>query len=114
MKRILAVCAVICLLFCASSAVYACQSSGLLSADAAVSTAGGQLCGVLIVTDGSNDATVIVYNNASAASGNVLFKGKVAGAANFGGATWETTIRYNAGLYVDVTGTGAAYILYYK
>lgn len=89
------------------------RSSGLKSVDAAIATTGGALTGVLVLTDGTNDATIVVYDHASAASGTVLFKGKVAGASNFGGATFEVPLRYSNGVYADVTGTGANYIIYY-
>ena len=69
-------------------------------------------CGILIVTNGSNDASVIVYDNASTASGTELFKGTIAAASNFGGGfVYSTAVK---GIYVDVSGTGAAYIVYYR
>lgn len=74
----------------------------------------GYLTGCLIVTNGTNDADIIVYDNATTASGTILWQGKVAGASNFGGATWEIPVRYNNGIYVNVTGTGATYIIYYR
>jgi len=93
---------------------YYSRSSGLQTADAAITTAGGYMTGVAIVTDGTNDATVVVYDNGASAAGTVLFKGKVSGASNLGGATFEIPIQYDDGIYVDVTGTGAAYIVYYQ
>lgn len=91
-----------------------CMSSGLKNSDTAISARPGELCGILIVTDGTNDATAIVYDNASTASGTKLFQGKVVGTANFGGATWEVPIIANSGIYVDITGTGATYIVYFR
>ena len=89
-------------------------SSGLIGEDYNVTKGPGLLYGVLIITDGSNDGAVVVYDNATSASGTVLFKGKVAGAGNFGGGTWEVPVRFTNGIYVDMTGTGMSYIIYYR
>lgn len=86
--------------------------SGLKTSDALIRTGSGYLSGILIITNGSNDASVVVYDNTSA-SGTKLFQGTVSAASNFGGATWEIPIRFQTGLYIDVTGTGASYITYY-
>lgn len=114
MKRVFAILAVLLIAFPAFAApIGGCNSSGLKTSDAAVLASPGWFCGVEIVTDGTNAATVIVYDNASAASGTVLFKGTVAGASNFGGATYDIPVRAPNGIYVDVTGTNAAYIIYF-
>lgn len=89
-------------------------SSGLKSDDLAVVKGAGLLYGILIITDGSNDGAVVVYDNDSQASGTVLFKGKVAGAGNFGGGTWEVPVRFTNGVYVDMTGTGMSYVVYFR
>jgi hypothetical protein len=89
-----------------------CRSSGLKTADASIIATYGTFCGVEIISDGTNDATVVVYDNASSASGTEVFKGKVAAANNFGGGFTYSTV--SNGIYVDVTGTGAAYIVFYK
>ena len=90
------------------------NSSGLRSADAAILARPGRLLGVIGIADGTNQATVTVYDNASAASGTVLAQVIV-----------DATLTYqdmhlpgegvicNSGIYVDVTGTGANYIIYY-
>lgn len=87
-------------------------SSGLLSADAQVSSSPGSLAGVLIITNGSNDATLVCYSGTDA-NGLALFKGTVAAASNFGGTTFNIPVSYGK-LWCDVTGTGAAYIVYMK
>jgi hypothetical protein len=90
-----------------------CMSSGLKTADALISNSTKALCGVLVITNGTDAATAIVYDNASGPSGRVLFKGKISGAANFGGATFENPVNVDKGIYVVITGTGASYIIYY-
>jgi hypothetical protein len=87
-------------------------SSGLKTTSAAIATSAGVLTGALIITDGSNAATLTLYDHASTNSGTVLFKATVAGASNFGGATWEIPIRYKNGIYAVISGTGANYVVY--
>ena len=89
-------------------------SSGLTTSSAAIVASPCLFHGVEIITDGSNAATVTVYDNASAASGTVVFKGTVAGASNFGGAMFPNPVEMFNGIYVGVSGTGAAYIPYWK
>lgn len=103
-------------LFCILSTVSAreaSQSSGLKTSDAAVLESAGYLTGVLILADGTNEAIVVIYDNASAASGNIIFKGIVAAGKKFGGGLFSSQIRFKNGCYVDVSGTNAAYIVYY-
>lgn len=91
-------------------------SSGLKTADAVVTDRRSILAGVNIVTGGTNDCTIIVYDNASAASGVVLFKMVVTGAND--GAYFnlgDDGIRAKNGLYVDLTSTaGGAYVVHYR
>ena len=90
-----------------------CSSSGLKTDDALIASGIKQLCGIMVITNGSNDATIILYDSGTGANGTVLFKATIASAANFGGATFTNVIRTTKGIYADVTGTGAAYIVYY-
>lgn len=114
MKRVFAILAVL-LIACPAFAapIGGCNSSGLKTADAAIRTAPGWFCGAEIITNAASDAAITVYDNASAASGTVLFQGTVAAAANFGGVTFPIPIRSVNGIYVDVSGTGASYIIYF-
>ena len=70
------------------------------------------ITGVLIITDGTNDARVIIYDNTSA-TGTVRWEQTVAGADNYGGRDWAFPKRFENGIYVDVNGTGASYIIEY-
>jgi len=89
------------------------KSSGKKTGDGVIAGQAAIFGGCEIITDGVNDAKVILYNNASAASGQIVFEGTVPGGNNFGGATFETTVRADLGLYLDITGTGAAAIIYF-
>lgn len=90
-------------------------SSGLLSADTAVSAAPCRLLGLQVLADGTNAATVIIYDNASAASGTVLVKVIVDATLTSQDARIPLAgIVANKGLYADVTGTGAEFIVHYS
>jgi hypothetical protein len=104
------------LILCAST-LYAqtpyCVSTGLKTADAILYTGAVDLCGVEVVTNGSADATCIVYGALAATAGTELFKGVVVATGNFGGVTFDVPVRNDKGLYLDINGTGAACIIYY-
>lgn len=93
------------------------------SFDAALSTtnltSSGQACsgrcylsGMTVYTDGTNDATIIVYNGTSA-SGAEVTRYKVFGALYSDRVTWPYPIACQAGIYVAVSGTGAGAIVEY-
>jgi hypothetical protein len=90
-------------------------SSDLLAADTAVMTRAGRLLGVQLQGDGTNACNVVLYDNASAASGKVLCQlFLIASNARFVDATLPPEgIVCNNGIYADVTGTGAKFIVYY-
>ncbi len=90
------------------------QSSGLKTSSAAIVPGPCFFYGVEIITDGTNPATVIVYDHASAASGTEAFKGTVAGTNNFGGILNAMPVNMQYGIYATVSGTGAAFIIYYR
>lgn len=89
------------------------KSSGLLSSSSLINTnVPCWFAGIEIVTDGTNPATATVYDEIGA-SGTELFKGTVAGASNFDSITFEHPVRVDNGIYVELSGTGASYIVYY-
>jgi len=76
----------------------------------------GALTSVLLITDGANDATLIIYDTltvAGGAAGSKLCEVKVAGGDNYGGIVYVVPQKFNTGLSFDVTGTGASYIVNY-
>jgi hypothetical protein len=87
-------------------------TSGIKTASAIICTESALFYGVEIITDGTNAATIIVYNSQDA-TGPVLFKGTVPGSSNFGGSTYETPVRAGAGIYVAISGTGASCVVYF-
>ncbi len=66
-----------------------------------------------IITDGTNDAKVILHDHATAASGTVIAEITVSGADNYGGRVWKFPRHCINGIYGDVTGTGASFIVEY-
>lgn len=90
-------------------------SSGLKAASAAITALPGRFHGLVVVTDGTNAATIIVYDNASAASGTVLAKVLVPGASGYGVVQIpDQGIEAINGIYCSVSGTGAAAVVYYS
>jgi len=89
---------------------YPARCSGLKSADATIKSGKTVLAAVLVLTDGSNDATLTIYDNTSA-SGTKLLEVTVPAADRY--ALFPLWVRANNGLYADISGTGAQYIVYY-
>ena len=93
--------------------------SGLRTADAVFHS--GQKCilaGVQVITDGSNEATLVITDASSGttASGtNELFKAVVpAGEDTKHFPMPEGGVHAEDGLSCNVSGTGAAYIIYFR
>ena len=89
-------------------------SSGEVTSSSAVVAQKCLFGGILILTDGTNDATIIAYDNASAASGDKIWEAKITGVDNYGGGILPHPIRCTNGIYVTVSGTGASCIVFYS
>ena len=87
------------------------SSSTLLTASAVVCKLPAHLTSVQVVTDGTNPATVIVYDSPTAASGNVLCQMLVPGAAGNANIAFNSFLVANQGLYCSISGTGAKAIV---
>lgn len=90
------------------------KSTYELTSDTQITTKPGVLCSCLILTDGTNDATVIIYDVDDVADidpTNKLFEWTVTGANNSGGRNWTSPVSFVSGLYMDITGTGASTII---
>lgn len=90
------------------------NTSDLKTTDAAIMLLPGRLMGVTLLGDGTNAASLVIYDSPSAATGKVLAKinldaGLVCQDLNIP----NHGIIANQGLYADVTGTGAEYIVYF-
>ena len=94
--------------------------SGQKVADAAITTKGGALAGIVVLSGTTAQITVDVYDNASAASGNKVMPSWVIPASStsrnqsVGFSVDPPVCPYYNGLYVDVTSTGpVTYEVYY-
>ena len=90
-----------------------CVSSGLKNVSAPLLKSPGRITGILLITDGSNDASITIHDSDKLAEGTILFKGTISGPSNFGGATFEIPVRAKRGIYARLEGTGASYVIYY-
>ena len=91
------------------------RSSGLQTADGAIAAGRNRVNGITLLSDGTNACSVILYDNATAASGTVLGKVSI-GAASLKKTEhvlFENPVICENGIYADVTGTGAEYIVYF-
>lgn len=91
-------------------------SSGLQTTSKAIVTRPCYITCVQLLADGTNAGTLTVYDNASAASGNVVSAVKTkAGDQQIPEPCVPDEGVYCAnGLYASVSGTGASYIVYYR
>lgn len=91
-----------------------CKSSDLLTADAAISARPCKIHGITLV-QASAACSVVLYDNASAASGVVI--AKILNAVNSTSVREMYTpcpIECLNGCYADVTGSGAGYIVHWS
>lgn len=91
-------------------------SSGLKTADAVIRADKAILTGVHVITDGTNDATVLLYDNASAASGTEIFKITATGTDDAIPINLPNNGVYcKNGIYADITTAGTmGYIVYFR
>lgn len=87
-------------------------SSGEKTSSVQIDTGPGIFCGVVINTDGSNDATIILYDSLTAAN-TKLHEQVVLAADITGGYVPFPPMAYITGLYLSVSGTGASAIVNY-
>lgn len=88
-------------------------SSGLLAADTAVSARPAAVTSVTLVGDGTNAATVVVYDNATTNSGKAVAKLAVSATNPTAVIQLHSPISCINGIYADLTGTGAGVIVTY-
>ena len=117
MKRLLTLtCFSVLCLFVAQFVFAECVSTYELTADTQITTRRGSLCAITVITDGTNDARVILYDASAVgdiAVTNKLMEITVKGADNYGGRIFDSgnNVQFTEGLYADVNGTGASYIV---
>jgi hypothetical protein len=110
--------AVLFLIFCFTATVFAGQtvdalSSGIISSSQSVIARSARLTDLAVYADGTHDVTVILYDNASAASGTVIGKVIVTGASYNGGLYIPYPVRASKGIYCSISGTGGTAIVFF-
>lgn len=95
-------------------------NSGRKTADAAIAARPCALKGLLLEGDGTNAASIILYDNASAASGTVICKlflpaptTAIDVVPKSAFLPFPDGVECINGIYADVTGTNAAYNVYF-
>lgn len=91
-------------------------SSDRLTADTAVTAVGGYLHGITLENDGTNACSVIIYDNPTTAAGLILAKVMLPATSTVltQHIQFVHPVSANKGIYADITGTGAACIIYYS
>jgi hypothetical protein len=87
-------------------------STGVLNADTLIWTGKNRVNAITVLTDGTNAATVDLYDNTSA-SGKIGAKGKCVGTGLINHIIFENPVLFENGIYADVTGTGATFIVFF-
>ena len=88
-------------------------SSGEKTSSSAILAMPGALRSVSVTADNTNQATVIIYDNASAASGTILARIIVDAGLVYETFIPPTPIVALNGLYASISGTGAACVVHY-
>jgi hypothetical protein len=86
-------------------------SSGIKSSDGVIYAGPCKLVSVQVIADGTNAATSILYDNATAASGTAVSKLAVDATLVEASFCPPVPIQCNNGLYLDLGGTGCEVIV---
>lgn len=88
-------------------------SSGVQSAGGVIFAGRNRVNAITILTDGTNAATLELYDNATTNSGTVRVKGKCVGASLVNHIIFENPVLFSDGIYAGITGIGASYIVFF-
>lgn len=108
-------CLTFCILFLLSGLVFAgefqiAKTSYMQTSDGVITAKSGYITGVRLLY-GSAAGTLIIYDNASAASGNKIVSLKVSSTVVVADCLFPFPIQFFNGLYADVGGTGSEYTI---
>lgn len=90
-----------------------CTSSGLKTADAAIVARPCLLHGVVVI-QASAGSDIKLYDNAASAAGTLLTELTIAVNSTSGSQMFNNPVECSNGIYADVSGSGAGYIVYYS
>jgi len=85
-------------------------SSDRLTSTTNVTTNPGYFGGILIETDGSNDAVVNIYDSADTSGTQLIPQITVTGSDHYGGVLFPKPIPFLTTLRVTISGTDAAFV----
>ena len=89
------------------------ESSGEKSASALINTGECVVTGVKVITNGSNDVTVTLYDNTEA-SGKKLDSWPVAADERYGGTMFgKAALKAHNGVYAEMSGVGGTYYVFH-
>lgn len=102
--------------FAGSAQISDIANASTKTADGVVIASDGYFKGFIITPDGTNDVSIVFYDNASAASGTKLTPTMTfAGSGGTQGITFPAYIICKNGIYADVTTVGTVeYTTYYR
>lgn len=89
------------------------KSSDRKTASAEIFAQRCSLYALMVETDGTNAATVIVYDNATTNSGTILAKMIVPGTSSGREVVFPYGVKALNGLYLSIAGTGAAATIHF-
>jgi hypothetical protein len=112
MKKVLCILAMVLVLAGVASAQGVIFSSGLTTADRLIATGNCKYYGMSIVS-GASTAVVVIYDSLTI-SGTSIDKGACTISQASCLMTLPVGVNVFTGIYADVTGTGAAYTVFYK
>ena len=88
-------------------------STGVLDADTLIFNGRTRVNALTVLTDGTNAATVTLKNGTTTA-GTIKITGKCVGANLINHILFDNPVMFETGLFADVTGTGATFIVYHS
>ena len=83
------------------------------TASANIYASASYIASLHVITDGTNDAVVNLYDSATTTTTHKIIEMTVVGADNYGGKVWKWPVKVNHGIYATVSGTGASYVVEY-
>jgi hypothetical protein len=114
MKTILVLVAILLLVSSTAFAADKCISSGLVGSDGVIYAKKATLCGIRGFTNGTDNTSCKVYDNASAASGAVIGFWTTLGSNVSGGDNAPMDgVSADHGLYLDITTNAGSCIIYF-
>ncbi len=88
-------------------------SSGAITSTEQTFTGACMITALGVFTDGSNDATVTIYDGTANTDKKIWYT-KVVAVKNYGGRVWVAPAGIDTGIYTEITGTGAWAIVEYE